>query len=245
MDADVGWRSWSVCSTLSHPTSGTCSTSRWSGFFSTRPAGSKGTGEGVQSLPNAHPLAPCSCCTSPCTAGQGWALPPLAWRATCLFYLRPDQEVLLTLLSVASTRRAADTLICGQTKRCYWHSYLWPDQEVLLTLLSVASTRRAADTLICGQHKACCWHLSVASTRRAADTLICGQTKRCYWHSYLWPAQGVLLTLLSVASTRHAADTYLWPAQGVLLTLLSVASTKRHAADTLICDQQKVCCWHF
>ena len=184
MDADVGWRSWSVCSTLSHPTSGTCSTSRWSGFFSTRPAGSKGTGEGVQSLPNARPLAPCSCCTSPCTAGQGWALPPLAWRATCLFYLRPDQEVLLTLLSVASTRRAADTLICGQHKACCWHSYLWPAQGVLLTLLSVASARRAADTLICGQHKACCWH------------------------SYLWPAQkGMLLTLLSVISRRCVADT--------------------------------------
>ena len=196
MDADVGWRSWSVCSTLSHPTSGTCSTSRWSGFFSTRPAGSRGTGEGVQNLPNACRLASRSCCTSPCTAGQGWALPPPAWKATCLFYLQPDQEVLVTLLSVASTRCAADTLICGQHKACCWHSYLWPAQGVLLTLLSVASTRRAADTLICGQHKACCWHsylwpaqkdmlltlLSVISRRCVADTLICDQQKVCCWH---------------------------------------------------------------
>ena len=198
MDADVGWRPWSACSTGSDRTSGTCSTSRWSGFFSTRPAGSRGTGEGVQSLPNARCLASCSCSTSPCTAGHGWALPPPAWKATCLFYLRPDQEVLLTLLSVASTRHAADT-------------YLWPAQGVLLTLSPVASTRRAADTLICGQHKACCWHsylwpaqkgvlltlLSVISRRCVADTLICGQHKACCWHSYLWSAEGVLLTLLT------------------------------------------------
>ena len=191
MDADVGWRPWSACSTGSDPTSGTCSTSRWSGFFSTRPAGSRGTGEGVQSLLNARCLAPCSCCTSPCTAGHGWALPPLAWRATCLFYLQPDQEVLLTLLSVASTRCAADTL------------YLWPDQEVLLKLLSVASTRCAADTHL--------WPV-----QGVLLTLICGQYKACCWHSYLWSAQGVLLTLLSVASTkRRAADTLICDQQRV------------------------------
>ena len=40
---------------------------------------------------------------------------------------------------MASTRRAADTLICGQHKACCWHSYLWSAEGVLLTLLTSLS----------------------------------------------------------------------------------------------------------